>query len=83
MTQIKVKVVDNIPKGYAGMNKYAARALGIRFPYPENVVTVKKWSHGQDETIKHERVERRCIKQGGSYTACHEKANKEEKKVQI
>ena len=62
------------------MNKYAARELGIRFPFPENVVTVKKGTHDQNITIRHERIERKCIKQGGSYEVCHKKANREEKK---
>jgi UDP-N-acetylglucosamine:LPS N-acetylglucosamine transferase len=82
---VKVKLVKKLPRGYLGLNKYAARELGLRFPYPANVVLVKKTLSPlkRIKTAIHERIEAYHMRRGLSYRKAHRIASALEKKVKV
>lgn len=79
----RVRLVKRIPKGYVGMNYYAARSLRIPFPYPKKTILVRRdlGKRARERTILHEKVEYELMKRGLSYRKAHKIALKAEKKI--
>lgn len=79
----KVKLVKHIPRGYVGMNYYAARSLRIPFPHSKKTILVRRdlGKGARKRTIFHEKIEYELMKRGLSYREAHKIALKAEKKI--
>lgn len=80
---IKIKYVgEKVLKDYAGMNYYAAKAMGFTHKINKNTILIDKNlpKKIKKETIKHEKCEAKLMKHGMKYWNAHIKALKEEKK---
>jgi hypothetical protein len=77
--EYRVLLVKDIPKGYIGMNYYAAKELGIPYPYDKHTVIVKRSVLEEDvakyrRTAKHEKVEAERMRKGEKYEMAHKQA---------
>jgi hypothetical protein len=61
-------------KLFNGMNFWAAKELGIKFPYPEDTMLIYKKMSGDQirMVILHEQIESRFMQNGMIYAAAHE-----------
>lgn len=81
MTHFKIETKNNIPKGYIGMNKLAAKAHKIPFNHNENVIEIKKGlpKKVRKHTIAHEEAEvykmKQLIKKGYSAKKAYKEAH--------
>lgn len=78
----KIKYVPNkIGDGYVGMNCFAAKELGIPFPYSPDIILI--WEGldevERDKTISHEKDEIKFMLNGDNYKEAHRKASLLEK----
>jgi hypothetical protein len=69
-------VGDNVLRDYAGMNYYAAKALGFKPRPKKNEILVDKHYKGAKRTqlIKHEEEEAHLMSHGYSYFTAHKLA---------
>jgi len=74
---MRIKLVKKISKGYLGMNRRAAKELGIDYPYSEETILINKSlsKKEQKKTIAHEKIELFHMKRGLKYREAHKIAN--------
>ena len=71
--KLHVKKVDSLPDGNIGYNYYAAQKAGYDYPYPKNVILVKKGMSKEEteRTVRHEEREVYLEERGLSHEEAH------------
>jgi hypothetical protein len=80
---VKKPIVDKKGNQYIGMNKYAAKELGVSFNHPSTTITISQGLSGikRKKTILHEETEARIMKHHHRYSYAHRFANYAERSI--